>query len=104
MNLTVPAADVVAVLLPDGWHDVRPGTLAVDVDGLTLAVPDAQDGWREVDHGNGPGVRFVEPGGTVVVAPLAAVLAVRRSAPNRTRPVVPGIDTRNAGDQEETPS
>jgi hypothetical protein len=76
--LPVDAARVVAVLLADGWHHIRPGSFSVG------ALPFGPDG-----AGDGLGYYFEEAtsaspyGPATFAGPLSAVLAMRQAAQGR---------------------
>ncbi|TXJ80679.1 hypothetical protein E2C11_11060 [Streptomyces lavendulae] len=68
--------DIAALLLPDGWHDVQPGTINVaDQGGIRLHHSGA---WiaGSVMTTNAT-VTFTNTGGQRITAASAAVLAVR---------------------------
>lgn len=96
VTLTLRPHDVAAVLLPDGWHDVRPGTFTVDADGMTFRVV-PNDDYGDVLHGDGAAVRFLEPPHNfVVLAPLESVRAVRGTPSQPTSTVAPHTRSGNA--------
>ncbi|MFF1873040.1 hypothetical protein [Streptomyces sp. CB03911] len=83
MNLHVNANEVAAVLLADGWHEVRAGTFVTG----PFAFAGATDG-SSADVGGQPGFGLTTDEGAVVMGPLSSLLAVRLEA---------------AQDQERTP-
>lgn len=71
------AGAVVAVMLMDGWHDVKPGSFAVTAHRTRDWTMDNRDVYGV---GN---FAFTEPDGAVLRGPLASVLAIR-TRPRRT--------------------
>ncbi|MEU1509947.1 MULTISPECIES: hypothetical protein [unclassified Kitasatospora] len=82
MGLHVNANEVVAVLLSDGWHGVKPGTFAVG----PFAFGSSMEG-GSIDIAGQPGFRFTTQDGPVITGPLSSVLAVQSEStqvPGRT--------------------
>ncbi len=83
MSLAINVERVVAVLLPDGWHEVASrgsndprSSFIIDSYEYVTSQPPNDD--RSVWHNDDPGFAFAEGDGRHwVVGPLTAILAVR---------------------------
>jgi hypothetical protein len=82
MSLRIEIGDVRSVLLPDGWHGVRSRTFGLD----SYEFAHGED----LIHGSGESgvcpVGFCfeeESSGDWIFGPLSAILAVRRTEPDR---------------------
>jgi hypothetical protein len=77
VSLRIDEDSVVAVLLADGWHQVKQGT------SFALDAYEYESGGRQTLVGGsvtgvpGTGASWIEPGGTIISCPLTSVLAVR---------------------------
>lgn len=72
----IDAPHVVAVLMPDGWHDIEPGTFTTG----SYYCP-ITDNSLVPEHPVAPGVWFVLAGsGPIIIAPWSSVLAVKEDA------------------------
>lgn len=89
MSLTINTSKISGVLLPDGWHEVKPGTFAIDTFELGVEVHRADNAAEKefiVEYNGGLGFRFVTNSGPdddfieIKAAPLTSIRAVRYSA------------------------
>jgi hypothetical protein len=78
MNIFVDPSLVSAILLPDGWHVVVPGTLTTGK--YALVEPNTPSPAA-------PGFTFHEEGGVSIAGPVSSILAVRRGPAARTTEV-----------------
>ena len=78
MNIFVDPSLVSAILLPDGWHLVVPGTL--NTGKYALVEPNTPSPAA-------PGFTFHEDGGVSISGPVSSILAVRRPVAGRTTDV-----------------
>ncbi len=81
MSLAIETAEVTAVLLGDGWHEVADSSF--DLDSYEYIHGTDSRGDTVLAHGGGQsgvcatGYVFKEPDGTFTYGPLTAILAVR---------------------------
>ncbi|MFJ6140551.1 hypothetical protein [Kitasatospora sp. NPDC092286] len=84
MNPHVPSGSVEAVLLADGWHDVKEGTFstgAFTTGPFDIPQTGRRRGRSAMKRPAPAGFTFVTPDGERISGPLTSVLAVRSPAP-----------------------
>ncbi|MFJ6382629.1 hypothetical protein ACIQI7_21825 [Kitasatospora sp. NPDC092039] len=83
MNPNVPANSVTAVLLADGWHDVKTATFTIGSDlAAPLALPRPGRRGRAAAKRPAPAAfTFLTTDGDRISGPLTSVLAVKSPAP-----------------------
>ena len=75
MSLDIDVAKVRAVLLPNGWMDVKPGSFEIDTfrfHGERMAVESGGP-----DEAASTGFRFRDANGNLVCGPMTSIMALR---------------------------